>query len=99
MANKLIAVTGERDGVGKTTLAANMAGRLSQIRHQMALLIDTDPFCRGESAQAAAMTPGTNVLQILDQLASKQLSWPMLRGPHPGQRRRDRRHQPGGPRP
>src|SRR5262245_14840532 len=80
MPNKLIAITGERDGVGKTTLAVNAAARLSQIRHQPAIVIDLDPFCRGESAQAAAISPGMSVLQILDQLASKQLSWPMLRG-------------------
>src|ERR1700693_5373016 len=80
MPNKIIAVTGDRDGVGKTTLAINIAARISQTKHQPVMLIDTDPLCRGESAQAAGVNAVTNVLQILDQLASKQVSWPMLRG-------------------
>ena len=80
MANKLILFTGDRDGVGKTTLAVNLAARLSQIRHQPVAVIDSDPLCRNESAQAAGTSPGTSVMQFLDQLASQQLSWPMMRG-------------------
>src|SRR4051812_45729590 len=80
MANKLILVTGDRDGVGKTTLAVNLAARLSQIRHQPVIVIDADAFCRNEAAQAAGTSPGMNVLQSLDQIANKQLSWPMVRG-------------------
>ena len=34
MSNKIILVTGPHEGVGKTTLAANLAARYAQIRHQ-----------------------------------------------------------------
>jgi len=80
MANKLILVTGDREGVGKTTLAVNVAARLSQIRRQPVAVIDTDPYCRNEVAQAAGTGTGTSVLQFLDQLASRQITWPMVRG-------------------
>ncbi len=83
MPNKLIAVTGDRDGVGKTTLAINIAARLSQIRHQPVLILDADTLCRGEVAQASGAHPGTSVMQMLDQLAAKQLSWAMVRGRMP----------------
>ncbi len=80
MANKLIVVTGDRDGVGKTTLAINLAARLAQTRHQPVALIDTDPLCRNEAAQAAGTSLGTSVVHLLDQLASRQISLAMLRG-------------------
>jgi len=80
MANKLIVVTGDRDGVGKTTLAINLAARLAQTRHHPVALIDTDVLCRNEAAQAAGMSPGTSVVHLLDQLASRQISMAMLRG-------------------
>jgi Flp pilus assembly CpaF family ATPase/MinD-like ATPase involved in chromosome partitioning or flagellar assembly len=80
MANKLILVTGDRDGVGKTTIAVNLAARLSQMRHQPVVVIDADPLCRNESAQAVGTSPGASVLTSLDQLAGRQISWPMFRG-------------------
>src|SRR5207302_8231785 len=78
--NKLIVITGDRDGVGKTTLAVNLAARLGQLRHQPVAVIDTDPLCRNEAAQAAGTSAGTNVMHLLDQLASRQISLAMLRG-------------------
>src|SRR5258706_300889 len=80
MANKLIVITGDRDGVGKTTLAVNLAARMSQTRHQPVAVIDTDFLCRNEAAQAAGTSTGTSVVHLLDQLASRQISIAMLRG-------------------
>ena len=80
MGNKLIVVTGDRDGVGKTTLAINLSARLSQTRHQPVALIDTDPLCRSEVAQAAGTSTGISVIHLLEQLASRQISLAMLRG-------------------
>jgi len=79
MANKIIVVTGSREGVGKTTLAANIAARYSQIRHQPVVLVDADMLCRGETGQMAGATSSSTVLQILDQLATKQLTLALLR--------------------
>src|SRR5690242_8580905 len=80
MANKIIAVTGPREGVGKTTLAVNLAARYAAVRHQPVLLLDTDTLCRGETAQFIGITPTHTVSQLLDQLAAKQTSVGMLRG-------------------
>src|SRR5258708_1901387 len=80
MANKIFIVTGPREGVGKTTLAANLAARMSQLRRQPVILIDTDPACQGETAQIAGGSPTLNVATCLEQLASKQMLLPMFRG-------------------
>ncbi len=81
MPNKIIAVTGPHEGVGKSTLAVNLAAHLAQVRHQPVILIDADRLCRGETAQvAAAAASAPNVTQLVDQLLSKQVSLPMLRG-------------------
>ncbi len=80
MANKITVITGERDGVGKTTLAVNLAARLSQVRHQPVIVVDADALCRGECSQAAGIGAGPSLTQILDQIARKQVSWPILRG-------------------
>jgi Flp pilus assembly CpaF family ATPase/MinD-like ATPase involved in chromosome partitioning or flagellar assembly len=80
MANKLVVVTGDRDGVGKTSLAINLASRLSQLHHHTSIVIDADPLCRGESAQLAAVQATATVSQLLDQLALRQTSWAMIRG-------------------
>ena len=80
MANKLIVVTGDRYGVGKTTLAVNLAARMSQLRHQPVALIDGDTLCRNDVALAAGTSVGTSVTHLLEQLASRQISLAMLRG-------------------
>jgi pilus assembly protein CpaF len=86
MANKIIIVTGPHEGVGKTTLAANLSSRYAQIRHQPVILIDTDPLCRGQVAQVTGTSPTLSVLQILEQLANRQVAIPMLRGRIPTNR-------------
>lgn len=80
MANKIIVIIGPHEGVGKTTLAANLAARYSQKRRQPVVLLDTDPLCRGEIVQVAGASPALNVLDTLDQLATRQLTLPVLRG-------------------
>jgi len=80
MANKLIVVTGDREGVGKTTLAVNLAARLHLLHHRQVAVIDADLLCRQEAAHAAGTAAGTTVLHLLDQLASRQISLAMLRG-------------------
>ncbi len=80
MANKIIVVTGPREGIGKSTLAANLASRFSQIRKQPVILVDTDPLVRQEGAQLAGGSPSLSVVSVIEQLAAKQTSLPMLRG-------------------
>src|SRR5437870_9179979 len=80
MANNIIVVTGPHEGVGKSTLAANIAARYAQLRRMPVVLIDSDPLCRGETALIAGATSSLSVFQILEQLAGKQLTLPMLRG-------------------
>jgi len=80
MPNKIIVVTGPHEGVGKTTLATNLAARSFQIRHQPVILLDTDVLNRGECAQVAGTDSAISVFQVLDQLASKQTTLNMLRG-------------------
>jgi len=80
MANKIIVFIGPHEGVGKTTLAANMAARHALARKQPVILLDTDPLARGESAQAAGTTSGGLIDPLIDQLATKELSLALLRG-------------------
>jgi len=80
MSNKIIVVAGPHEGVGKTTLAVNLAARYALTRRLPVVLVDTDAFCRGETGLMAGATASLSVLQILEQLASKQISIPMLRG-------------------
>ncbi len=80
MSNKIIVVTGPHEGVGKTTLAANLAARYAQTRRLPVVLVDTDTLCRNEASQIAGAPSSLSIFQILEQLASKQLSLPMLRG-------------------
>jgi len=80
MANKIIIVTGPREGVGKSTLAANLASRYAQMRKLPVVLIDTDPALRQELAQMAGGNPALTVVHVIEQLASKQTTIPMLRG-------------------
>ena len=80
MSNRIIVLVGPHEGVGKTTLAANLAARYAQTRKQPVILIDTDPLCRGEIAQAAGTTNGGSVNSLVDQFASKQVTPAMLRG-------------------
>lgn len=80
MANKIIVVTGPHEGVGKTTLAANIATRYAQLRRQSILILDTDPLGRAEAAQVAGCSPTLTVFQVLDQLATQQITPAMLRG-------------------
>ncbi|HVO33735.1 MAG TPA: hypothetical protein VMU17_07455, partial [Elusimicrobiota bacterium] len=77
---RILTVIGPHEGVGKTTLAANLAVRSAQLLHRPAILIDTDLLCRGETGQISGTNSSTSVYQILEQLASKQLTVPMLRG-------------------
>ena len=80
MANKIIVVTGPHEGVGKTTLAVNLAARYALTRRLPVALLDTDAYCRGETGLVAGATSSLSVFQILEQLANKQISIPMLRG-------------------
>jgi Flp pilus assembly CpaF family ATPase/MinD-like ATPase involved in chromosome partitioning or flagellar assembly len=80
MSNKIIVVTGPHEGVGKTTLAVNLATRYALTRRLPVVLVDTDAFCRGETGLMAGAAASVSVFQILDQLANKQISIPMLRG-------------------
>jgi pilus assembly protein CpaF len=80
MANKIILVVGPQEGVGKSTLAANLAFRYAQNRHQPVLLVDTDLRCRSELTQISGSTLAPSVLEILDQLANQKVALPMLRG-------------------
>jgi pilus assembly protein CpaF len=80
MANKIIVVTGPHEGVGKTTLAVNLAARQAQVRKLPVILVDTDPFCRGETSLVAGASASLSVFQILEQLVNKQITIPMLRG-------------------
>jgi len=86
MPNKIIAVTGPHEGVGKSTLAANLAARYAQTRKQPIILVDADPLCRGESALISGAEASMSVFQVLEQLASKKLTLPMLRGRVPTNR-------------
>jgi len=79
MANKIIVVMGPHEGVGKTTLCVNLAARYAQARHQPVVILDTDALCQGETATVAGTTSPTTIFQLLDQLAQKQLTIPMLR--------------------
>src|SRR5687768_15626280 len=89
MANRIIIVTGDREGVGKTTLAVNIAARLANIRKLPVIVIDTDPLGRGDTAQVAGLQvdalakSGAYASQMLEQLANKQVTLPMLRGRAP----------------
>jgi len=80
MANKIIVVTGPHEGIGKTTLAVNLAVRYALTRRLPVVLVDTDAFCRGETGLVAGAAASLSVFQILEQLANKQISIPMLRG-------------------
>ena len=80
MANKIIVVTGPHEGVGKTTLAVNLAARYAVTRRMPVVLLDTDAFCRGETGLVAGAAASLSAFQILEQLATKQISIPMLRG-------------------
>jgi pilus assembly protein CpaF len=80
MANKIILVVGPQEGVGKTTLAANLAYRYAQTRHQPVLLIDSDPQCRHEGTQISGSPLAPSVLEMLDQLANQKLALSILRG-------------------
>lgn len=80
MANKIILVIGPQAGVGKTTLAANLAAGLSRIHHQPALIIDTDALCRGEAAQISKSPVSPTMIDLLEVVASQKISFPMLRG-------------------
>ena len=80
MPNKIIVVMGPHEGVGKTTLATNIAARYFQTHHQPVILLDTDPMGRGECAQVAGTDSAMSVFQVLEQLATKQTSLMMLRG-------------------
>jgi len=79
MPNKIVIVTGDR-GSGKTTLAINIAARLAAVRKLPVILIDSDVTGRADLAQAAGLTIGGNVSQIIEQLANKQITLPLLRG-------------------
>jgi pilus assembly protein CpaF len=80
MANRIITIVGPHEGVGKTTLAVNLAARYAQTSKQPVIILDTDPLARGEIAQAAGTTSGGTINTLVDQLATKQLSIPLLRG-------------------
>jgi len=80
MSNKIIVVSGPHEGVGKTTLAVNVAARYALTRRLPVVLLDTDALCRGETGLIAGASASLSVLQILEQLANKQISIPMLRG-------------------
>jgi len=86
MANKIIVVTGPHEGVGKTTLSANLAARYSQMRHQPITLIDADPLCRGELSVVAGTPPSSSIIEMLNQLANKKVTISMLRGRIPTNR-------------
>src|SRR4051812_36157903 len=79
MANKIFLIVGPHEGVGKTTLAVNLAARLAQLRKIPLLLVDTDMVARGETAQVAGTASGGSVNHIVDQLATKAVSPAMLR--------------------
>src|SRR5687767_5681980 len=80
MANKIIVVVGPQEGVGKTTLAANLAVRYAQTRRQPVLLIDADPLSRGELTQVSGAPASPSVAELLETLANSQIALPMLRG-------------------
>jgi Flp pilus assembly CpaF family ATPase/MinD-like ATPase involved in chromosome partitioning or flagellar assembly len=80
MANKIVIMTGAREGVGKTTLAANFAARYSHIHSQPVILVDTDTLCRSDLSGVAGSHPGPTVLTILENIVNKRFSLSMLRG-------------------
>src|SRR5579863_7468813 len=86
MANKIILVTGVQSGVGKTTLAANLAAYYARLRHQPVLLVDNDPQCRGTTARTAGTPLSPTVIDLLEQLAKQPNALPMLRGRVPTNR-------------
>jgi pilus assembly protein CpaF len=86
MANKIIIVTGPHEGVGKTTLAANVAAHYARLRRQPVMLIDTDPLCQGSLAQVSGTQTPLSVMALLEQLANQQVAVSMLRGRIPTNR-------------
>ncbi len=80
MANKIIVMTGPHERVGKTTLAANVAARFSQLRRQPVILIDTDSLCRGELSVISGTPPSPSAMDLLDQLANQKIALSLLRG-------------------
>ena len=86
MANKIILVTGPQAGVGKTTLAANLAAGYARIRRQPVLLVDADFLCRGELAQVCGAPASPSLMDLLEHLASQKVALPMLRGRVPTNR-------------
>src|SRR5258708_25679016 len=80
MANKIIVVMGPHEGVGKTTLAVNLAVRYAQARRQPVIILDTDALCQGETAMVCGASSPSTIFQLLNQLAQKQITIPMLRG-------------------
>ncbi len=80
MANKIILVIGPQAGVGKTTLAVNVAAGLARVHHQPALILDADPFCRGDAAQISGSPLSPSLTSLLEIIASQKISFPMLRG-------------------
>lgn len=79
MPNKIVIVTGDR-GSGKTTLAVNLAARLATLRKLPVIMVDTDLLAHGDLAQTAGTHAGGTVSQLVEQLANKQITLPMLRG-------------------
>lgn len=80
MAKKIILVLGPQPGVGKTTLAANLAAAFSHKHQEPTILVDTDVQCRGELAQIAGAPASPTVAVLLEHMASQKLAVSMLRG-------------------
>jgi pilus assembly protein CpaF len=79
LSKNIFVVTGPHEGVGKTTLAANLAAHYARTRRVPVVLVDTDVQGRGEAGQIAGTPSPLNIFQLLEQLANKQLSVATLR--------------------
>lgn len=71
--SRVITFSGPREGVGKTTIALNLALAWANQQKRPVLIIPLDPLCRQEHAQMLGLRPPTMV-DILNTIGRESLS-------------------------